>query len=304
MEIYAKSTLSHDQINAKKAIGCDAIEIQLLDEFLADNGYKCINDVVDLHEYENEPISVVHAPIISGLGDLTIEQLCDFDDFKMLDITCEIAEFFSLAQNKHIIVVLHSETFLDFLIGIGGSLNRIEYYVSRLLYKYPHIRLGIENVTPIRGFSKGNIHLANNFLFDNVDIVNRLKVDLKTDRIGTVLDTCHAMITKKYISALFKEIGDTTYMPDLSMDSFFKMNKDTAFLIHLASMRGTGYDKDHGTPFDNPQDCFDILDIYTKYDYNCPITLEVREDDYIKNENYKATKLLVDKYIGGKGCEH
>jgi hypothetical protein len=112
------------------------------------------------------------------------------------------------------------------------------------------------------------------------------------------------MITKKYISALFREIGDITYMPDLSMDNFFKANKDTAFLIHLASMRGTGYDKDHCTPFDNLQDCFNMLDIYTKYDYNCPITLEVREDDYIKNENYKATKLLVDKYIGGKGCEH
>ena len=46
-----------------------------------------------------------------------------------------------------------------------------------------------------------------------------------------------------------------------------------------------------------------FTDIYKKYNYSCPITLEVREDDYIKNENYKATKLLVDKYIGGKGCE-
>ena len=303
MEIYAKSTLSHDQINAKKAIGCDAIEIQLLDEFIADNCYKCINEVVDLLEYENEPISVVHAPIIDSLGDLTIEQLCDFDDFRMLDITCEIAEFFSIAQNKNVIVVLHSETFLDFIIGIGGTLNRIEYYIDRLLCKYPHIKLAIENVTPLRGFSKGNIHLANNFLFDNVDIANKLRFDLNTERIGTVLDTCHAMITKKYVSALFREIGNIDHMPDLSMDSFFKENKDTVFLIHLASMRGTGFDEGHGTPFDNPQDCFDILDIYKKYNYSCPITLEVKEDDYIKNENYKATKLLVDKYIGGKGCE-
>ena len=37
--------------------------------------------------------------------------------------------------------------------------------------------------------------------------------------------------------------------------------------------------------------------LYQKYDYSCPITIEVVEDDYVVNNNYKETKELIETYL-------
>lgn len=301
-KIYAKAALQHSQIDVKKRIGCDGIEIQLLGELV--NGrvgnYYNAEQAFDLDSFADEPVSVVHAPILQGVGDMTIEQMCDVEDCKLFYETCRIAEFFGKMQSKQIIVVVHSETYLEFIGGIGDTLERIELSIQRVLDSYPHVCIGIENVSPLRGIGKGgDLHLANNFKFDNVHLAKMIREDLGTDRVGTVLDTCHAMLADKYITALYKEVADRPF-EDLSMEAYFKENVDTIFLIHLCDIFGSGYGKGrHGVPFTNEtkSKCESILNLYKRYNYNCPITLEVEETDFSVCDGYKSTKGVVNNII-------
>lgn len=300
LEILAKAKLSMDQIQAKLNIGCSGIEIQLLNELKGPNGWLTLEEVFDLEAFSTVPVTAVHAPIISGMGDLTIEQLADEDAIVFYE-TCRLAEFFGEKQNKTITVVIHSETYLEYIEGIGSTLSNIESMVKTALDRYPHIRIGIENVSPLRGIGKGgDLHLANNFKFDNVRLAKRLRFDLGTDRVGTVLDTCHAMLAKKYIEVLYNAMGDRP-QEDLYMASFFNANKDTCFLIHLCGYKGSGYGKGrHGTPF-LPDDVADVavvgylLKCYSTLKHTCPITLEVEETDFAVCDGYANTLQTIKK---------
>lgn len=302
IEIYAKAALQHDQIDAKKSIGCNGIEIQLLGELIDGflGHYKNIEDAFDMESLIDEPVSVVHAPILSGVGDMTIEQMCDMGDCKLFYETCRLANMFGERQNKMITVVVHSETFMGFIQGLGDTLDRIVSHTLTALKAYPYIKIGIENVSPLRGIGKGgSLHLANNFKFDNVDLAKYLRENLPTKRVGTVLDTCHAMLAKKYIDCLYKEVGDRE-PEDLSMEAYFKENQETIFLIHLCDIHGSGYGKGrHGVPFtlETASKCRDILRLYKKYNYNCPITLEVEETDFLDPQGYAQTKIIVDDFF-------
>lgn len=306
LEVLAKAKLSMDQIKTKMDIGCSGIEIQLLNELKGTHGWLTLEEAFDLESFSTVPVSAVHAPIISGMGDLTIEQLADEDSIVFYE-TCRLAEFFGEKQNKTITVVVHSETYLEYIEGIGSTLSNIESMVQTALERYHHIRIGIENVSPLRGVGKGgDLHLANNFKFDNVKLANRLRFDLGTDRVGTVLDTCHALLAEKYIEVLYNAIGDRPH-EDLSIDAFFNANKDTCFLIHLCGYQGSGYGKGrHGTPF-LPNEPYDVemvkyvLGLYSKLGYTCPITLEVEETDFAVCDGYANTLQTVRNvlYDGG-----
>ena len=152
----------------------------------------------------------------------------------------------------------------------------------------------------MRGIGKGReLHLPNNFAFDNVDMVDRMRHILKTDRIGTCLDTCHMMLTQKYIRGLYEMVGDIA-VPDLSTRKFFEMNKPFLKLIHLADMTGSGYGKGrHGIPFykETEGKLKGIMDIYNSNNIVCPITLEVEETDFSVSSGYRQTKELVSRYI-------
>ena len=68
-------------------------------------------------------------------------------------------------------------------------------------------------------------------------------------------------------------------------------------LIHLAYFEGTGYGKGHGVPFtpENEHILREVLDLYKEFQLDCPITLEVREDDYMNCTNYKQMVSLIKK---------
>jgi len=297
MEIYAKSAFSIKNMIVKQQIGCDAIEVQLLDELFKIGGYNSIHQIFDLDQFKDMPISVIHSPILYGKRAIALEQLCDSKDLFLFYNIFELAEYFGKIQNKDIIVIIHSETCLKALSEIGNMLYNIVKNVDKLLLMFPHVKLAIENVTPLRNFDKGP-QLCNNFYDDNVILVDYLKKELQTDRIGTVLDTCHAMISEKYISVLYDALGEEK--PDFSLDYYFDRNKEDIMLIHLADFKGNGYGSgNHGTPFEDKQKCFDILDLYKKYNYSCPITLEVCETDFLVSDNYRKQKLMVDEYLQG-----
>lgn len=302
MEIYAKSQLALPNTQIKIDIGTDGIELQLLAELV--NGklgnYLKADDVFNLDELDYTKISAVHAPILShyGLCDVNIESLCDSFDGALMEEVFYIANYYGEKQKKMIRVIIHSEADLDALQLIGDTWKRIQNYTSAMLFKYPYTLLCIENVTPIRNISNGPLHLCNNFKFDNVRMVRELRKLLQTDRIYTVLDTCHAMLTDKYMGAIYREIGDLP-KEDYSLENFFRQNADVVGLIHLSTYSGNGGGKGHGIAFTEetyPQLC-EILDLYEKYNYSCPITLEVREDNYLVCDQYKQTRDLVLRYL-------
>lgn len=298
--IYAKASLSHEQIDVKNRIGCDGIEIQLLNELVADREkhiYRNTEDAFNLSEFANENIKVVHCPLLSGVGDVLLEMFVDTQDIELLDRVCYIANYYGTEQHKTI-VVIHSESYYSTVSDLGDTWERIKNTINYLLYFYPNIEIVIENVSPIRGIGKGgNMHLSNNFGFDNIEMIRRLRDELHTDRVGTCLDTCHAMLTDKYISALYREVADRE-PEDYSMKKFFEENKEYCKLIHLADIKGSGYGKGrHGVSFeDNPQSIErlkEIINLYKVYDYKCPITLEVEETDYLTCEGFANTKDMV-----------
>lgn len=301
-ELYAKGSLTHEQLSVKESIGCDGLEVQLLSELIQDrvNGlYHKATDVFNLEDLSIHNIKVVHAPLIPGQGDVTLEVLVDNKDIALLTQIFKIADYFGKIYNRNTIIVLHSESYYDAMVDIGGTWSRITMCLRNLLNTYKNVEVAIENVSPFRGIGKGkNLHLANNFGFDNIEIVEHLREELGTDKIGTCLDTCHAMLTNKYITGVYKAVGDVP-IEDFSLERYFYENADYIKLIHLSNIHGSGYGKGrHGVPFnDSTKDVLNsVLTLYHNYRYKCPITLEVEEDDYAVCNGYRKTKELIDEW--------
>lgn len=297
MLLYAKSALSKEQLDSKVAIGCDGIEVQLLSELV--NGsignYKAAEDAFDLDAFVEYDVRVVHAPILSfyGMSDVTLEDFVD-DDIFLFEQVFKIAEFFGSNHARMIDIVVHSESKVSIMESIGNTWSRAVIYIGYLLFKYPHTRLLIENVTPNRG-TINNLVLTNNFLFDNVDMAKRLREALNTNRIGTVLDVCHAKISQKYIHGISEMLCVTH--EDMSLENYLVQNLPTLGLVHFADMRDSGYGRgQHGTvPTDELNREFVYL--YEKYNCSCPVTLEVEETDFIKSLNYKAAYENIKKCL-------
>ena len=302
MEIYAKAALDMRQIEVKQNIGCDGIEIQLLGELLEKDPsgmYREAEEIWNLSDFDHVPVKAVHAPLVSGF-DLTLEKMTSTGLFPptILYNTCEIAEHFGRHSGGEVPVVVHTELAVSNNFIATGMYSEIRCMMDHILMAYPHVSVCIENVTPLRSMSSHGISLSNNFAGDNISLAKMLSKDLGTDRIGTVLDVCHAMITAMYMNTLYRAVGIPA--PDLSPEHFFMTNLGVCKLMHLAGMKGSGYGGDnHGTPFSeqNEEQCREILDLYQKYEYNCPVTLEVSESDYLTCDGYRVTKETVDRIL-------
>lgn len=295
MQILAKSALNKEELDCKINIGCDGIEIQLLTELIDGKfgRYKKAEDIKEFKDLLNYPVKAVHAPLLNyfGMQDINIEEMSR-ENLPLLDQIFYIANAYGKKQNIKVLVIVHTETYLDKLLLQQDAWNQLVSAIGGLLFKYPYTEIGIENVTPICSINSDCIHLCSGFYKDNIEIVKKLREMLNTDRVGTVLDTCHAMITKKYMDAIYKELLGKENS-DFNLSKFFKINKDYIKLVHLADAKGNGFGHDnHGVEFnsDNIRKLEEIISYYNLYGYDCPITLEIREDNYLICEGYKVTK--------------
>lgn len=300
--ILAKAALNHEQIKTKINIGCDGIEIQLLDEMLDKNDSRSwldVHNVFNLEEFKTYPIKVIHTPIIKGKDDVLLEHITNVRDYKIIYNSFDIANYFGKIQNIKVGVVCHSETNKKQLENIGNIWEELKKRVNELLLQFPYTELLIENMVPLRDIENCPIiELSNNYLFDNVEMVQSLRSNLKTDRIGTVFDTCHQMITKKYVDVLYDAIGDIR-KPDISMETYLRKNSPYIKIIHIADMNGSGYGRGkHGIAFDESTywKLKNILQLVDRYAKNCTLTLEVAENSYKNPTGYITTKHLVDQY--------
>lgn len=294
MLIYAKSAFVKNNIDIKMDIGCDGIEIQLLGELINGNfgSYFKANDVFDIKGLEQYPVKVIHCPLLwyCGLPDVNIESMLDKNS-ELFNQVCYIANYYGEVQNSNIIVVVHTEMSVKDMRLIG-LLDKVVSLIKDMLNRYNFIEIAIENVIPVKDATGTDVHLCNNFHFDNIELVEYIKEKLNNDRVGTCLDTCHAMISAKYIERIISLMDCTNYS-DYSLDSYFKVNKEHIKLIHLSDFKGDGYSKGmHGVKFSsiNKEKLKNIVDLYDKYKYNCPVTLEVSESDYLVCDNYRETR--------------
>lgn len=300
-EILAKAAFNKEQMDAKMEAGCDGIELQLLKESFVErpgNRWKSFKSVYDIDGLKDYPVKAIHSPLFKGYGDITIETMMNNNDILVLQEMFRLAEMYAERQNiDYVTLVIHSEQLIDTMYDVGGIYNKIRSTFNLLFEQYDHVRVGIENVTPIRSIEDGIISLCNNYRFDNVVITKKLREELKTDRVGTILDTCHAMISKQYIDMIHSMLEDVE-ADDLSLNNYFEANKDTIYHLHFCDMKGCGFGKGkHGIPFNSETKdrAKEIIELYNRYNYKCPLCLEVDETDFVKCTGYRETKQIINE---------
>lgn len=294
MNIYGKSAANVEQLSVRKERGFDRFELQLLDEMITNDGIIDAEKAYDLPAVAQFNVYAVHAPLVET-GDVVLEHMLHGHGAKLLEQCFYIAEYMANARMRDILLVVHTRYSL-YDYKETGLWNDLLVQVGLLLNKYPHVHMGIENVVPF-GTQMGGMRFCNNCKFDNVEIAKRMCLLLDTDRIGTVLDTCHAMMTQKYVKALYDAIadGDRYPMEKLDLDEYFKQNAEYCKLIHCSNMKGNGMRvPEHGAPFlgSEPEDVAlltQIMKSYARYGYQCPITLEVGELNLMSPINYSKT---------------
>lgn len=301
MHIIAKSQILIPNILGKAKI-CKDIELQLFDEF--DNFNDCVDDlyqtVINIPDIN---IRCVHSPLESG-EDVNIEFLENEKDFFKLSKTVELAGRLSDYYNETIKIIMHSSFNYENYKKIPSLLKRIEDFVEKSLDKYKNIIICIENVIPCKFSKEKELFFRNGCLFDNIKLVKHLRTKLNTNRIGTVLDTCHMMITLQTLDNIFKD-NYIDYIKEFDMEKFFIENKDYIQLIHLCDVKNLGYNKkEHGIKFESDRLYLmsNLIDLYLEYNYRCDITIEIIEDDYVINNNFKENyeilkTMLKNNYI-------
>lgn len=299
--IIAKSALVKSQMECKMNLGADALEIQLLNELLKTNDLS--SAFPNLNECLNYPIYSVHTPLVeykdvTSRVDIALEVLVRSNYINLFENVCKLANKFGVAQNKIIWVVVHSNLSSSSLETSDKDI--IEFIVESLIIlfeKYENIGIALENVTPVNSFSNNSFKLSNNFLFDNVEIIKCLRAKMPefSNRLVTVLDTCHAEMSMQFMRSI-DILFDNEIIAIPRMQDYFKANKDTLKFIHLSRtvLNGNGVGR-HGQPFNEQSRDYihGILGCINKYAKDCDIVLEVAETDYDKSLGFDISNKLV-----------
>jgi sugar phosphate isomerase/epimerase len=290
MEIIAKSKFNNN-IYDKMLKGAAAIELHLEEDFI-DNPVPWDEQIVS-----NVPIVAVHTPLIQG-SDTNIEI---FDNRKTLVKTCDFARKIADAQGHTVLVVCHLGTSTEILKELG-LYESLVFFMRDLANSYEKLEFAVENVTP---FDNQTSELNGHVGFRSVQFDSSVKFvkDVNHLRVGTCLDTCHALMT----IALMNELSDYLCLSHDQLDdvmrrgieAFFDANKDTVKWMHLANSQSHGLHKNHGLPFihEDTETLQNILHLYRKYEYECPIVIEVREEDYSNAKNYATTYRTLNKVL-------
>lgn len=311
-QILAKSQMMTRRAKRKMYLGADALEIQLLNELAPDENGKSPSleeAFSDLDEMLEMPIESIHASL-GGYAKYkqeispNLEILLQPSFRQMFDNVCDLAELAGEKQGHQVRVVVHTEMNTTRMTGVlKWTFDETFEEIRQILLTRPRINLCIENVTPIEIQKDGTFGVMNGFGYDNVNMVRefRSRYPELSDRIYTVLDTCHCEVTKK-ITGLVSMYDETIAGIEYSLESFFKANKDVCDLIHMSKTINNGNGKGrHGQPFNATKEDAEIIAyykyIYDKYEYTCPIVLEVAETDYDLSTGFESSIKALKKVL-------
>lgn len=304
LSIYAKASLDAEEIQEKIRCGCDAIELNLEDDFL------CYGDIfLELYGkdlFTMKPIHVVHVPFNQDKEMLNLEWIFGHKDISVLNNVFALAQYCSEIWNHRVVVVVHSCMAMYDFMQNELLQERIVRELEILLSKYAQVDMAIENTVLLElgRTSKFIPRVCNGIYQDTPELVKWLQ-EYFGDRVGSVLDTCHAMMAEKYLKILLeaadiRHIFSESVVEEINMEHYFQMNQGICKLIHFNNFRGNGYRENHGTSFDKPEEVKSILALYKKYRYNCPLTLEIQEENYLDCINYRKTKNLIEEVCIGR----
>lgn len=304
MKIIAKSAMKLNQMDNKIKLGADGIEIQLLDELLKNKPYnQCLKD---LGACLNYPVFSVHSPLLSYCGsnvEVQLEMLITPSYRELFKKICQTADLYGKLQNKQVWIVIHTGLSAKTFDNENQDLIKdIIFVLKETIKEFSCVGFAIENVTPIKNIdSEGNFTTSNNFTFDNVKLVRILRKELGKEKVCTVLDTCHAEISVKFANTIGKWI-DNYKIREYTLDDYFRENQDVIGFIHMSKtvLNGCG-NKRHGQPFkDTPEDkqiVHNYMELYKKYNYSCPIVLEVAETDHNISDGFKESLKVLKEEI-------
>lgn len=282
MRIHGKGKLNN-QLLEKIKKGATAIEIHLEKELLEDIP---LTEAFDLSYIDKAPIYVVHMPLTDE--DVNIETEIGRKAIKRVAELCDII---AKHQRHKVLIVAHLATSVKKLKQLGLYQQTIKT-VTDIVDSYDNIEIGIENITILHQDS--NIfEFYGTSLYDNIEFVK----DCNRQSIGTVIDTCHVLQNEAILNFL-KPFIQKPYILNskpynYDIETYFKENKKYAKLIHLANCNYNGLMENHGTAFTKKEEDMNklkqIMECYKKYEYNVPITIEVREINYNNSLNFKET---------------
>lgn len=288
----AKSAPLYENYKVKVDSGFKNIEVQLIKKYLSKNEYE---DTARAIQELGIDISIVHTPLVSISEEQEFEiciiHLLQEENVKILDDTCKFAQYIAELENRRIKVVIHTENSADQFRYSNLIEDKIGPALKEILNKYPDIDFVLEN-TSIDGETRFNSIIEMN---DVSYAASKIK-EICGDRIFTLIDTCHDMMTKEAWKRFTNK--DLT-----NWDESFKQcfNYDCKLgLVHLNNIWDNGRGKDHGRPFDlnhkgDLEKLEKIMKSYEKY-ANCEITIEVGEDDYLDiPHNLIKTKESLEK---------
>lgn len=290
MQILAKSGVDLRQLNDKKNKGAECIEMHLFRDDVST--FHSVQETFENIKKSELKIGAVHTPISSKYS---IEGLLNVEGFRIIENTCNLASMIAELQKKQIHVVLHQDLALEQLLDWGMYKTILEK-IEGLLSQYEDIVINLENLS-MHYFHETKIESRNNFFFENVELCKRLRKDLSTNRIGTVLDTCHALSTIRHI----KDFSNLGLCKEIYLEEYFEENKDFLNIIHLANARDYGYGEGHGVGFDTNEDVFllkSICKMIKDINFNGLLTLEVGENDYLDCQVFPRLKNQVEYMMG------
>ena len=299
MDIYVKSAWDSAQLFVRDKIDCTGVEVQLLDEFLSPMSLPNLTWKPSVQILVEHNVKVIHAPLLNKLGlSLDLEQICNGDSlysdiwFRTFRLADEVGDIL----NRKITIVVHMSKCYKDLVDLG--LN--ETFIAKLadiLTVFQYVEIAIEILPMINIDLSGTLSYRNSGYNDVCETVKILRDKLQTDRIGVCLDVYHAMITANTMKGIRSKLQEEKKAPmDYSLESHFKACSGICKLIHLADFKGSGYGAGyHAIPFTKETDykLRQILDLYHEYEYNCPITIEVTEKDYLEPQGFISNALMI-----------
>ena len=292
IRINAKSTPEIGELLPKIDAGFRNIEIQLIHKFLSKNEY--VETELAIKEYGVD-ISVVHSPLIPKSADansfeIALNHLLLFGTEEVLEDTIKYAEFVAQIENHRVKVVIHNDFSKELCIQTALIKEKIGPMLQRILNKYEHVDLVIEN-----GSCFDNDRFRTIANMEDVAYAVKELNEFIPNRVHPLIDTCHILMSwEAWKRFTYEDLTDWDREFGLAT-MYHKLG-----LIHLNNIRDNGIDTDHGMPFDfNLEDdnlkLKKIMDAYEKY-ASCEITIEVRENDYFSTPyNLISTRESLEK---------
>ena len=285
MIIAGKSKIDKGQLQERVNKGAEYLELHLDSVDVEDN--KAINKSLEILKPFKDMVIVVHTPINFKYA---IECISTDKGFNMISNTSRLAQKIAEETSRTVHQVIHMELGYNHIKELELD-QIITERIGLLLEKNNNITLNLENSSAINLENDEFVFRPNHF--DKcVKYCEKLRNTLSTDRIGLVLDICHALNTIRIYDALNK----IAVSKKIQLETFLNVYLPYLNVIHLANASGLGFEKGHGVPFKSVDDVEILIKIIKKLKeekYNKVVTIEMLEEDYlnIKNMNFTMRQL-------------